>query len=99
MKAILHVYVNTHALSVKTHLSVLGLAAGLDAGQVDAGEPAESLAEEQHAVGQLDRRLVQHVAHTVDLRAFQAHNSQVLLNLNQVVKLDLRTLGINYTNT
>ena len=60
-----------------SHLSVLRLAAGLDAGQVDAGEPAESLAEEQHAVGQLDRRLVKHVAHPVDLSTLQAHHSQI----------------------
>ena len=91
--------VNTHALSIKTHLSVLRLAACLDAGEVDAGEPAESLAEEQHAVGQLDRRLVKHVAHTVDLHRFQEHNSQVLLNLNQVVKLGLHWEAIIPTPT
>ena len=50
-----------------THIAVHG-APPLDTGEVDRGEPAETLAEEQDRVGRLHGGLLHHVAHVVDLQ-------------------------------
>ena len=50
-----------------SHIAVHG-APPLDAGQVDGGEPAEPLAEEQDGVGRLHGGLLHHVAHVVNLQ-------------------------------